>query len=259
MNLLERILNKIYFIIYKVDRSIAVTDLKEIKNSTIRGKGIINSGVVISKSTISGNINIKENCSIKNSKVSGNLSMGRNSILNYCSLWGNITIGNNTTLAGWGLNLTVFTGKQSLAIGNFCSIARNTTFQLYNHNHKKITSYFIGNNLFNEKWENEKTSKGNTIIGNDVWIGTHCVILGGLKIGDGALIAANSVINKDIPPFAIVAGSPAKIIGYRFSQDIIDKLFEIKWWDWDLNKIKKNKALFENELSLNAINEIKNS
>ncbi|PWB24611.1 hypothetical protein DCO46_11265 [Flavobacterium sp. HTF] len=90
-------------------------------------------------------------------------------------------------------------------------------------------------------------SKGPIKVGNDVWIGAHSVILSGVTIGDGAIIASNSVINKDVPPYAIVGGSPARIIKYRFDKPTIDNLLKIKWWDWDLKKIKANKELFLTE------------
>ena len=86
-------------------------------------------------------------------------------------------------------------------------------------------------------------------IGNDVWIGAHSVILGGTTIGDGAVIAANSVVTKDIAPYAIVAGTPAKIIGFRFEEDIIDQLLQLQWWHWTAEEINSNKAFFENELT----------
>ena len=81
-------------------------------------------------------------------------------------------------------------------------------------------------------------------IGNDVWIGANVCILPGISIGDGAVLAAGAVITKDVPPYAIVGGVPAKVIKYRFSEDIIKKLLKIKWWNWEEEKVKKNKDLF---------------
>ena len=101
------------------------------------------------------------------------------------------------------------------------------------------------------------TSKGSIVIGNDVWIGAQSILVSGIKIGDGAVIAANSVVTKDVPPYAIVGGSPAKVINYRFSEEIISELANLKWWDWDLAKIKKNRSFFENEVSLSTICDLK--
>lgn len=82
-------------------------------------------------------------------------------------------------------------------------------------------------------------SKGPTIIGNDVWIGQFSLILSGVTVGDGAVIGAKAVVTKDVPPYAIVAGNPARLIRYRFSQEQIKQLLEIKWWNWDLATIQK--------------------
>ena len=80
-------------------------------------------------------------------------------------------------------------------------------------------------------------SKGNIEIGNDVWIGSDAKFLSGVKVGDGAVIAANSVVVKDVEPYAIYGGNPARLIRYRFSNEEIAKLMEMKWWDWNIDKI----------------------
>lgn len=83
-------------------------------------------------------------------------------------------------------------------------------------------------------------NKGDIIIGNDVWLGYNATIMAGVTIGDGAIIAANSTIIKDVEPYSIVGGNPAKEIKKRFSEEKISKLLELKWWDWNLDKITKN-------------------
>lgn len=203
------------------------------------GKVIVGQRSQIIKSDLSGDIEIGENCKIYESALSGNIQIGK-----YTSLW--------------GPNLDVYTADNTVKIGNFCSIARNVSFQTFNHNQKKITSYFIGQNLFNEKWQNEKVSKGSIEIGNDVWIATQCVILGGVKIDDGVVVAANSVVTTDLPAFSIVAGTPAKVIGYRFDTDTINKIKELKWWNWSTSKIIENKHLFVDEINGDFLKEFKN-
>ena len=89
------------------------------------------------------------------------------------------------------------------------------------------------------------------VIGNDVWIGSKATVFGGVKVGNGAVIAAGAVVTKDVPPYAIAGGVPAHIIRYRFDEDKINRLEEIAWWNWDDDKIKRNKAFFkanENEV-----------
>ncbi len=83
-------------------------------------------------------------------------------------------------------------------------------------------------------------SRGDTIIGNDVWIGYEAVIMPGVKIGDGAVIAAKSVVTKDVPPYTVVGGNPARPIKQRFSDTEVAQLLEISWWDWDIEKITRN-------------------
>ena len=90
----------------------------------------------------------------------------------------------------------------------------------------------------------DKTSKGDLTIGNDVWIGANVVVLSGVKIGNGVIVAANAVVSSDIPDYAIVGGVPSKIIKYRFSEEVRNKLNSDAWWDWDYNIIKNKKELF---------------
>lgn len=82
------------------------------------------------------------------------------------------------------------------------------------------------------------------MIGNDVWIDMNAIVMRGVKIGDGAVIAAGAVVTKDVAPYSIVGGNPAKLIKYRFTEEVIGKLLEIKWWDWDEEKIRRNSAIF---------------
>nr|WP_236609790.1 CatB-related O-acetyltransferase [Rickettsia gravesii] len=94
-----------------------------------------------------------------------------------------------------------------------------------------------------ENWNNYTPSpdkRRDTVIGNDVWFGTNSTILPGVNIGDGAIIGACSVVAKAVPPYSIVVGNPAKIVRYRFPDEIVEQLLEIKWWDWDYDKITRN-------------------
>jgi len=144
-----------------------------------------------------------------------------------------------------------------LNIGKFCSIANNITIFLGgNHNYKNISTYPFGwtGQFTSKKIDNHILTNGNVIIGNDVWVGENSTIMSGVKIGDGSVIGCSSLVTKDVPPYAIVGGNPAKIIKYRFSEEIIEKLLTIKWWDWSDDKIRENIDL----LSSSNINKILN-
>lgn len=91
------------------------------------------------------------------------------------------------------------------------------------------------------------STKGDVIVGNDVWMASGVKILSGVKIGDGAVIGANALVSKDVEPYSIVGGNPAKLIKYRFDEETISKLLKIKWWDWDDEKVKESVSLLCND------------
>ena len=129
-----------------------------------------------------------------------------------------------------------------LVVGNFCSIASNVDCYLGgNHRIDRVTSYPFGHiykDVFNKFDGNGyPVTKGDVIIGNDVWIAENVRLMSGITIGDGAVIANNSHVVKNVEPYSIVGGNPAKLIKYRFNEEQIKKLLEIKWWYWDDEKI----------------------
>jgi len=127
-----------------------------------------------------------------------------------------------------------------LKIGKFCSIAMGTTIYLGSEHHVEWVTTYPFFAKFKKASFASNTTKGDVIIGNDVWIGDGALILSGVTIGDGAVIGARAVVTKDVKPYEIVAGNPAKHIRFRFTQDQIDKLLKIKWWNWDIKKIEEN-------------------
>ena len=142
--------------------------------------------------------------------------------------------------------------KAKLVVGNFCSIAENVNIYLGgNHRSDWVTTYPFGHihqNIFNNfNGEGHPSTKGDVIIGNDVWIGDDVTIMSGVTIGDGVVIANNSHVVKNVEPYSLVGGNPAKFIKYRFTSEQIEKLLEIKWWNWDDEKINKYKHLLCNE------------
>lgn len=136
--------------------------------------------------------------------------------------------------------------REKLIIGKFCSIACGTKFlfNCANHTLKSLSTYTFP--LFYEEWELEKSNittawdnKGDIVIGNDVWIGYEAVIMAGIHIGDGAIIAAHAIVTKDVPPYTIVGGIPAREIRKRFDAEVVQQLLKLKWWDWSADKIRQ--------------------
>lgn len=136
--------------------------------------------------------------------------------------------------------------REKLVIDKFCSIACGVKFlfNCANHALKSLSTYTFP--LFYEEWDLEKSNvtaawdnKGDIIIGNDVWIGYEAVIMAGVHIGDGAIIAARAVVTKDVPPYTIVGGIPAIKIRKRFDRNMIERLLMLKWWDWPVDKIRR--------------------
>jgi virginiamycin A acetyltransferase len=130
--------------------------------------------------------------------------------------------------------------KDKLVIGKFCSIASGVRFIMNggNHNPKLISTYPF--KTFDKGWEKGDlgtTFKGDIIIGNDVWIGFEAIIMPGVKIGDGAVVSSRAVVTKNVLPYRIVRGNPARVIRKRFKQKVINDLLKIKWWDWSYKKI----------------------
>jgi virginiamycin A acetyltransferase len=133
-----------------------------------------------------------------------------------------------------------------LVIGKFCAIAKDVKFIMNGANHKMNCLSTYPFSIFGNGWERvtphleDLPFKGDTVVGNDVWIGYDSLIMPGVQIGDGAIIASRSVVVDDVPAYAIVGGNPAKTIRKRFSEDTVKTLLEIKWWDWDVGKISRN-------------------
>ena len=137
--------------------------------------------------------------------------------------------------------------KVKLVIGKFCAIAAETRFIMTgDHKLDAISTYPFP--IFQQGWESaynifDLPAKGDIVVGNDVWFGYDSLIRGGVKIGNGAIIAMRSVVVKDVPPYAIVGGNPAKVLKYRFDDKTIERLQKIAWWDWDIEKINRHLPL----------------
>ena len=136
-------------------------------------------------------------------------------------------------------------------VGNFSIIARNCIVGLGAHPTNTLSPHSIFYKKNRWKWHDDwckdtgfRESDRPIIIGNGVWIGMRCLIMDGVTIGDGAIVAAGAVVTKDVPPFAVVGGVPARILKYRFSPEVIERLLEIQWWNLPDEEITRNKDLF---------------
>lgn len=156
----------------------------------------------------------------------------------FCKHFGEYSYAAPITPHNWGED-TYYT------VGKFCSIAAHLSIILGgNHRVDWVSTYpfmaFTSAFPNAENIQGHPATKGNVIIGNDVWIGMNVTIMSGITIGDGAVIGTHSVVAKNVPAYAIVAGNPARIIRYRFDANTIDKLLKLRWWDWPIEKIRQN-------------------
>jgi acetyltransferase-like isoleucine patch superfamily enzyme len=132
--------------------------------------------------------------------------------------------------------------KSRLTIGRYCSIADNVQIFLGgNHRTDWVSTYPFSKAV---GWRDDPivaaaATKGDVVIGNDVWIGSGAAILSGVTLGDGCVVGAFAVVTKDVPPYAIVAGNPARVVKVRFDDETVKSLLEIRWWDWEEDKVRR--------------------
>lgn len=178
-------------------------------------------------------------------KVSGLYNVefgGKNGMLEGCNFSGKITIGYCTTL---GANNII---HGDVTIGKYCQLGFNVALISTNHPISHMTIY-INKNLFDGELKKFKTEE-KIEIGHDVWIGHNAIVLGGVTVGNGAIIAAGAVVTRDVPPFAIVAGVPAKVIKMRFSDHIVNQIEALQWWDKTDDELEKIKPLFMRDFNI---------
>ncbi|WP_231372716.1 CatB-related O-acetyltransferase [Aureivirga sp. CE67] len=173
----------------------------------------------------------------KESKGYQNVSFeGKNRIPDRCNFSGKISIGFATTL---GYNNMLM---GDVSVGKYCQIGADVAIHTTNHPINYLSTY-INKLLFNGELKTLKTTN-KVVVGNDVWIGHNVIIVGNVTIGNGAILAAGSVVTKDVPSYTIVAGTPAKPLKKRFSDKIISQVEELQWWNKTENELKAIKPLF---------------
>lgn len=151
------------------------------------------------------------------------------------------------------INQFTYIGKKTniayTNIGKFCSIASNVTIGGGSHPFDWVSTspvFYSGRNIFKSNFSNTDYNPfKTTTIGNDVWIGSNTIVKSGVQVGDGAIIGMGSVVTKDVEPYAIVAGNPARFIRSRFANKTVNELLQKKWWDYDINILKNNGLLFK--------------
>lgn len=214
-----------------------------------------------------GDVKIFRNVYIANSKIGTDCSIGDDTTIERCNIESKVTINRRSYINDSfidkftysGINTTINWSK----IGRFCSLARNVDIGGFDHDYQKITTMpnFRFNQILNGggKIPKQVVQEEYCVIGNDVWIAAGAIILHKVKIGNGAVVGAGAVVTKDVPSYAIVAGVPAKIIGYRCSEENIERLNRIKWWDMlEEELIKIAPIIINNNISDEMLDELEN-
>lgn len=195
----------------------------------------------VNYNVINNSINSKYPCIINYSKCNFEV-VNEGSRISDSMCYGDISLGRFATISGPGTVIKAL--KEKILIGSFSSIGQNVCITDFNHSHERISSSFIHYLVFNEEFTRDIVTKGPVIIEEDVWIGSNTVILPGVKIGRGSVVGAGSVVTTHIPRYSIAVGNPAKVIAKRFDDSKVDLLEKLKWWEWDIEKILKNRDIF---------------
>lgn len=234
------------------------------KNSIIDATAIVKKSSLVENSKIESEVILYESSRLVNSVIGEKSIIGEFSRITSSNLEKLNRVDRNTLIYHSSIGAFSYFGTRNVVmhteIGKFCSISWNVTIGPANHDYSRMTSHdFLYNDYYgiNDGKKVYNRFKEKTIIGNDVWIGTNAIVLNGVKVGNGAVIGANTVVTKDVPPYAIVAGNPGKIIKYRFEKEIISQLEKIKWWNWSLEKIKENFNIISKTPTMDDLNKLK--
>jgi acetyltransferase-like isoleucine patch superfamily enzyme len=219
----------------------------------------------IINSEIADTASIYQGARIQSSQLKQNTIVGNFSRVDFSCLGDFCRVDRNNHLFKITLGRYSYTGMNAVImhsnIGAFCSISWNVSIGGANHDYTRIAQHsFLYNIYDNIRPESTDVPYDRfqlpVTIGNDVWIGSGAVIMRGVLVGDGAVIGANSVVTNDVPPYAIVVGSPARVIKYRFKPEVIELLLKLKWWSWPIDKIKANFILLSNQPDIKNLQEM---
>ncbi len=225
---------------------------------SLKFKGVsIKFNSTIKNTHFQSKIRIEKQCYISDSIIKENCRIKEKSRLIEVCLKGNNIIHENTRIFRSEIGKFTYIASNSYIInakiGAFCSIGNNVFIASMLHPIERMSThpiFYSNNQNFGIRFVDDNPNfvdYNNIIIGNDVWIGAGAILLPGIEIEDGAIIGAGSVVTKNVPAYSIFAGNPAKFIRKRFSNELITKLFEMKWWGWNVEKIQENIELFSND------------
>ena len=192
------------------------------------------------------------NVSIKGSTLGDGVSVGDDSIIRFSELDDKVEIGRRNTIDRVQIGKSTYTGEfciiKHCAIGKFCAISWNVSIGGANHDIHHLSVTPLSRIFHDEPLRYRSFAEEDVIIGNDVWIAAGAHILRGVRIGDGAVIAANAVVTQDVEPYSVVGGVPAKTIGQRFASDLIERVSRLKWWDWSEDQLRSARGCFTRPL-----------
>jgi virginiamycin A acetyltransferase len=221
----------------------------------------------MSSNTICSTSTVYKDCDIRGSFLGEQSTIGDHSVVIESRIENNVQINRRNFIQNSTISSFTYTGQDTLVrgadIGKFCSISWLVSIGGKNHKVDNTSSMTLWayHNLKRDKLKGSfdyRLGSNDCLIGNDVWIGSHSVVLRNLEVGHGAVIGAGSVVTRDVMPYEIVAGVPAKRIRFRFAPDQIEELLNISWWDWPTEMIERHKtSLFGSKLDIDNILKIK--
>ena len=219
---------------------------------------------IILNSDVSSSAKLYRNVRIVNSNISNLCCVGDDSDVVDCTLEEKSELGRRNIIRNIYMGKGSYTGTNTIIknaeIGKYCSISWNVSIGGLNHPYQNISMYT--DYWFKKTFDVDIKKKGKedtstkVVIGNDVWIGAGAIILNGVNIGSGCVIGAGSIVTKSIEPYSVVVGNPANQIKKRFSDQVIELLMKLQWWNWSEDKIRENIDLLRNVPDIDLLNEI---